>query len=196
MVSPLMRKAVAVWLVDNTILSFEQVADACGLHPLEVQGIADGEVAMGLVGCNPIATGEIDEEDLRACEKDPKRRLRVKYISDPASKKKKKTSVYTPVVRRRVKPDAALWLIENYPELSNGQIVSLIGTTVKIVKAIREKTYWNMKNIKPRDPILFRLCAQEGLDEALLKIRISNESEKKISSMDPGLELEESEAEE
>ncbi|AHX11421.1 hypothetical protein NHE_0479 [Neorickettsia helminthoeca str. Oregon] len=183
--SPLMRKAVAVWLVDKTALTFEQIAQACGLHVLEVEGIADGTVAQGLIGCDPRITGEVEQRDIEECENDPNKRLIIKSIVD---KKKKKGRGYTPVVKRRVKSDASLWLINNYPELSDSQIVSLIGTTAKIVKSIREKTYWNYDNLKPRDPLLFNLCSQEDLDDALLKVKISEQSERHLREIEEAME--------
>lgn len=180
-----MRKAVAVWLVDKTALTFEQIAQACGLHLMEVEGIADGTVAHGLIGCDPRITGEVDQSDIEACENDPKRSLVIKSIVD---KRKKKGRSYTPVVKRRVKSDAVLWLIDNYPKLTDAQIVSLIGTTVKIVKSIRNKTYWNYENLKPRDPILFSLYSQEDLDDALLKIKIFEQSERHLREVEENME--------
>ncbi|QHD65226.1 MULTISPECIES: DUF1013 domain-containing protein [Neorickettsia] len=185
MASPLMRKAVAVWLVDKTALTFEQIAQACGLHVLEVEGIADGTVAHGLIGCDPRITGEVEQADIEACENDPNRKLSIKSIVD---KRKRKGRAYTPVVKRRVKSDAALWLINKYPELSDAQIVSLIGTTAKIVKSIRDRTYWNYENLKPRDPILFNLYSQEDLDEALLKVKISEQSEQRLREIEESMQ--------
>jgi hypothetical protein len=189
MTKPLMRKAVAVWLIGNTTLTFNQIAQACDLHIFEVQAIADGDLALNLVGCDPRATGEINDEEIKICEKDKDRIVRVKPIFNLKQKKKRitKSTSYSNATKRRVKPDATIWLIQNYPELSDDQIVKLVKTTAKIVKSIRNKTYWNDENLKPRDPILFKLCSQEELEEVLLKVRISNQSEKRMQEAEESM---------
>lgn len=181
MTTPLMRKAVAVWLIDNTKLTFNQIAQACDLHLLEVQAIADGDIAINLVGCDPIVTGEIDTEELKLCEEDKERQLKIRSISRQKKKRSTaKSASYSNATKRKVKPDATIWLIKHYPELSDNHIVKLVKTTAKIVKSIRNQTYWNYENLKPRDPILFKLCTQEDLDEILLKVRISNQTEQSM----------------
>lgn len=169
MVLPLMPKATAVWLIENTTLSFEQIADFCGMHPLEVQGIADGEVAIGIVGKSPVESGQLSMDEVRRCEKDAKARLSLagdarKYMSNRV-----KGSRYTPVARRQDKPDAIAWLIKNHPELGDAQIVRLIGTTKSTIEAIRNKTHWNSQNIKAKDPVMLGLCTQIDLEATVTK---------------------------
>ena len=166
--TPLMPKATAVWLIENSTLTFDQIADFCGLHPLEVQGIADGEVAKGIMGVDPITASQLTPEMLEQCQKDPNAKL---VLADDArkhfqqEKKSKKGGKYTPVARRQDKPDALAWLLKNCPELSDAQITKLIGTTKSTIASIREKTHWNSANIKPKDPVLLGLCSQTELDK-------------------------------
>lgn len=173
MSKPLMPKATAVWLIDNTTLTFEQISDFCGLHILEVKGIADGEVASGITGMSPVTAGQLTSEEIEICEKNPKRTPK---LSDSArrhievKKKKKKTAKYTPVARRQDKPDAIAWITKNHPDMSTSQIEKLIGTTKNTINAIRERTHWNITNIKPRDPVLLGLCTQIELDKAISRI--------------------------
>ena len=168
MLRPLMPKASAVWLIDNTTLSFDQIADFCGLHPLEIQSIADGEVALHMVGFDPVANGQLTIEEIRRCEADPDSRLRMESTEVPLVTRAKGPR-YTPVARRQDKPDAIAWLVRTYPRLSDGQISRLIGTTKPTITAIRERTHWNMANIKPRDPVGLGLCTRYELEEALDK---------------------------
>lgn len=171
-----MPKATAVWLIENTTLNFEQIAEFCGMHPLEVQGIADGEVAIGIVGKSPMENGQLSMEEIRRCEKDPKARL---TLADDARKymaTRAKGSRYTPVARRHDKPDAIAWLIKSYPELGDAQIVRLIGTTKATIEAIRTKTHWNSQNIKPKDPVMLGLCTQVDLEATVEKARKSAET--------------------
>ena len=166
MATPLMPKATAVWLVENSSLTFEQIADFCGLHLLEVKGIADGDVAKGLIGIDPIVSGQLAPEELARCQKDPSSKL---SLSDSAIKliqaqKQKKTAKYTPVARRQDKPNAIAWLIKNCPELSDFQIVKLIGSTKTTIQSIRDKSHWNISNIKPKDPVLLGVCTQTELN--------------------------------
>lgn len=169
MTQPLMQKSTAVWLIDNTQLSFDQIADFCGLHPLEVQGIADGDVAQGVIGTDPVLKGVTTRESIKECEKDEAKRLKFTdtYKEYLAIEKKRKKAKYTPVARRQDKPDAIAWMVKNHPELSDGQISKLVGTTKKTIEDIRNKTYWNMNNLKPRDPVLLGLCTQTALEAAI-----------------------------
>jgi hypothetical protein len=166
---PLMPKATAVWLVENTALTFDQIAEFCGLHPLEVKGIADGEVAQGIVGLDPVARGQLTHEEIARCEGDPRAHLSLAPQNIPLPKARSKGPRYTPVSRRQDRPDAIAWLVRNHPELSDAQICKLIGTTKPTILSIRERTHWNIANIKPNDPVTLGLCTQIELDEAVEK---------------------------
>jgi uncharacterized protein len=168
---PLMPKATAVWLIDNTSLSFEQVAQFCGLHPLEVQGIADGEVAMGIQGMDPVLSGELTREEIKRCEADPSARLQMAKSGLPQPSKRTKGPRYTPVAKRQDKPDGISWLVRHHPELKDSQIARLIGTTKTTIQAVRERSHWNSQNIRPRDPVLLGLCSQIDLNAAVEKAR-------------------------
>src|SRR5438094_7218485 len=163
--TPLMPKATAVWLVENTALSFDQVADFCKLHPLEVKAIADGDAAQGIKGLDPVLTGQLSREEIEKAEKHPEYKLK---ISDPKVRlpepKKKKGPRYTPVSRRQDRPNAILWLVRNHPELKDSQIMRLVGTTKSTIQAIRERTHWNSANLTPLDPVTLGLCSQIDLD--------------------------------
>ena len=165
---PLMPKATAVWLIDNTTLTFKQIADFCGMHELEVKGIADGDVASGLVGVDPIIAGQLTAEEIKRCEQDLNAKLKLKqdHLFDSLDKKKKQTK-YTPIARRQDKPDAIYWLVKNYPEIQDNLVIKLIGTTKTTIEAIRNRQHWNMKNIRPRDPVLLGICTQIELDNLL-----------------------------
>jgi len=171
MTLPLMPKATAVWLVENTALSFEQIAEFCGMHPLEVQGIADGEVSGGIRGLDPTANGQLAPEEIARCEKDPKARLEILGTAKQYIAQKTKGSRYTPVARRQDKPDAIAWLIKHFPQMNDAQIGKLVGTTKNTIQAVRGKTHWNSGNIKPRDPVLLGLCSQTHLDAAVATIK-------------------------
>jgi len=171
MALPLMPKATAVWLVENTALSFEQIADFCGMHPLEVQGIADGEVSGGIRGMDPSASGQLSMDEIKRCEKDPAARLAILGTAKQYISQKTKGSRYTPVARRQDKPDAIAWLIKNYPHMTDAQVAKLVGTTKNTIQAVRGKTHWNSGNIKPRDPVLLGLCTQTHLDAAVASIK-------------------------
>lgn len=173
---PLMPKATAVWLVENTALSFEQIAEFCGMHPLEVQGIADGEVATGVRGVDPIAAGQLTAEEIKRGEKDAKAHLEMASTAKQYINKKAKGARYTPVARRGEKPDAIAWLVKNYPAMSDAQISKLVGTTKNTIQAVRSKAHWNSANIKPRDPVLLGLCTQTHLDHAISNIKESQAS--------------------
>ncbi len=169
MVLPLMPKATAVWLIENTTLSFDQIGEFCGMHPLEVQGIADGEVAIGIIGVDPVANGQLSAEAIKRAEADPKVRLSLLEDAHKMLTKKTKGARYTPVSRRQDKPDAISWLLKNHPYISDAQIIRLIGTTKNTINAVRGKSHWNSSNIKPKDPVLLGLCTQTHLDDAIAK---------------------------
>jgi uncharacterized protein len=166
---PLMRKATAVWLVENTSLTFVQIADFCGLHELEVQGIADGDVAAGIIGQNPINSGQLTREEISRCEDNAKTHLTLKHSAAEIirASAKKKTGKYTPIARRSDKPDGIFYLLKYYPDITNAKIKKLIGTTDKMIDSIRNKTHWNMKNLKPRDIVLLGLCSQSQFNDIL-----------------------------
>lgn len=166
---PLMPKATAVWLIDNTTLTFKQIADFCGMHELEVEGIADGDVASGVEGENPIDNGQLTQEELDRCSNDPNATLQIKPSSANKylNKAKSKGAKYTPIARRQDKPDAIFWLIKNIPDITDNQIIKLIGTTKATVDAIRDRSHWNMQNIRQRDPALLGLCSQTELDRLM-----------------------------
>ena len=168
---PLMPKATAVWLVENTALTFEQIAAFCGLHSLEIKAIADGEVAVGMVGLDPIANGQLSKEEIERAEKDENARLRLLIQDLPQPVARSKGPRYTPVTKRGDKPDAIAWVVKQYPDLSDAQISKLIGTTKPTIAAIRDRTHWNTPNIKPRSPVLLGLCTQRELEEAIATIR-------------------------
>jgi hypothetical protein len=168
--APLMPKATAVWLVDNTALSFRQIADFCKLHELEVKGIADGEVAVGIKGMDPVVANQLTREEIEKGEKDPAHRLQLaksKIVVPQVAKKK--GPKYTPVSRRQDRPDAITWLLRHHPELADSQIMKLVGTTKSTINAIRERTHWNSANLKPVDPVTLGLCSQLELDLAVRK---------------------------
>jgi len=173
---PLMPKATAVWLVDNTSLSFDQIADFCGLHPLEVKGIADEDVAKGIKGMDPVSAGQLTREQIDAAEKDPKLRLK---MAPPKHKmpavKLKKAPRYTPVSKRQDKPDAVYWLLRNHPEFADADIIKLIGTTKATIQKIRERSHWNATNIKAVDPVTLGLCSQLELDLAVSRAAVKKE---------------------
>ncbi len=168
---PLMPKATAVWLVDNTTLTFDQIATFCGLHPLEIQGIADGEVAVGIQGMDPIGSHELTREEIERCEKDKTAFLRMSRSELPKPKKRTKGPRYTPVAKRQDKPDGIAWLLRHHPELKDSQVARLIGTTKNTIQAVRERSHWNSPNIRPRDPVLLGLCNQTDLNAAVAKAR-------------------------
>ena len=169
---PLMRKAAAVWLVDNTALTFEQIADFCGMHELEIQGIADGEVAGGIVAQSPIDNGQLTREMIAACEKNPDKRLELKeQISEELDIATKKKGKYTPIARRSDKPSAIAYLLKYYPDITDTQIRKLIGTTTTMINSIKNRTHWNIKEITPRDPVLLGLCSQSLFNQVIDEIK-------------------------
>ena len=167
MALPLMPKATAVWLVENTSLTFEQIAAFCGLHSLEVQAIADGEVAIGMVGLDPVANGQLTKAEIERCERNQDLRLKLLVADLPLPVARSKGPRYTPITKRGDKPDAIAWLLKHHPELSDAQLCRLIGTTKPTIAAVRDRTHWNAPNIKPRNPVLLGLCTQRELEEAL-----------------------------
>jgi uncharacterized protein len=179
MVKILMPEATAVWLIDNTGLTFKQISDFCGMHELKVKGIADGDVASGIRGVSPIDNGQLTLEEIKRCEENDNNSLqisdRAKRFSDANVKSKKKGANYTPVARRQDKPDAVAWFIKHCPEVADIQIVKLIGTTKKTIESVRSRSHWNSSNIKPRDPVLLGLCSQISLDAVVNKARAKAE---------------------
>ena len=160
----LMPKATAVWLVDNTALSFEQIAAFCTLHPLEVQGIADGDVAGGIMGVNPIQNGQLTREEIEKAEADPNYRMKLSEPKVRVAAAKRKGPRYTPISRRNERPNAIKWLVRNHPELKDAQIMRLVGTTKSTIDSVRESTHWNSANLAAMDPVTLGLCSQIDLD--------------------------------
>ena len=164
MATPLMPKATAVWLVDNTSLSFEQIATFCRLHPLEVKAIADGEAAQGIKGMDPISTSQLSRDELELAQKDPSHKLNLLQSKVRVPTVKRKSPRYTPVSKRHDRPNAIRWLIRNHPELKDAQIIRLVGTTKTTIEAIRDGNHWNAQNLTPMDPVTLGLCTQISLD--------------------------------
>ena len=176
---PLMPRATAVWLVENTTITFKQIADFCNLHELEVKGIADGDVAKGIKAYNPILAGQLTREEIEASSKDTNRPLKLaKKLIDIRSKEKKRPK-YTPISKRQNRPDTIYWLVKNYPNLSDGQISKIVGTTKNTISSIRNRTYWNFQNLSPRDPVALGLCSQADLQKAIDKANRKQEREEK-----------------
>jgi len=166
MTMPLMPKATAVWLIEKTALTFTQIADFCGMHPLEVQAIADGEVAQGINGYDPVANSQLAESEIKRCEADPESRLKLLASNNPPPKRGKGAR-YTPVAKRNDRPDAIAFLLKSYPQLSEAQIIKLLGTTKDTIHKVRDRAHWNSANIKPRDPVILGLCSQTDLVAAV-----------------------------
>jgi uncharacterized protein len=164
---PLMAKATAVWLVDHTTLTFRQVAEFCGLHELEIQGIADGDVATGVKGFDPVANNQLDPIEIERGQKDPLYNLKLKFIASAVGEEKRRGPRYTPLSKRQDRPAAILWLVKFHPELSDGAIGKLVGTTKPTIQSIRERTHWNIGTIQPIDPVALGLCRQTELDAAV-----------------------------
>jgi len=166
MTLPLMPKATAVWLIEKTALTFTQIAEFCGMHPLEVQAIADGEVAQGIVGYDPIANGQITPDEITMGEADPDYRLKLAPTALPIPKRQR-GSRYTPVAKRNDRPDGIAFLLRNYPQLTEAQVSKLLGTTKDTIQKVRDRSHWNSANIKPRDPVILGLCSQTDLNAAV-----------------------------
>ncbi len=169
MARPIMAKATAVWLVDNTTLSFKQIADFCGLHELEVNGIADGEVAQGIKGFDPITNNQLTQDEIDRAQDAPAHKLELMYYAAAEGEQKRRGPRYTPLSKRQDRPAAILWLVKFHPELTDGQISKLVGTTKPTIVALRERTHWNISNIQPIDPVALGLCKQLELDAAVQK---------------------------
>src|SRR5690606_39209870 len=167
MTKPLMAKATAVWLVDNTTLSFKQIADFCGMHELEVQGIADGDVATGVKGFDPIANNQLEPGEIEKGQADTLYRLKLKHNPAALGEEKRRGPRYTPLSKRQDRPAAILWLVKFHPELADSQIAKLVGTTKPTIASIRDRTHWNISNITPIDPVALGLCRQSELDAAV-----------------------------
>ncbi len=164
MSKPLMAKATAVWLVDNTTLSFKQIAEFCGMHELEIQGIADGDVATGVKGFDPVGNNQLDAIEIDRGQADPLYKLRIKFNASAVGEEKRRGPRYTPLSKRQDRPAAILWLVKFHPELTDGAVGKLVGTTKPTIQAIRERTHWNINNITPIDPVALGLCKQSELD--------------------------------
>ena len=167
--TPLMPMATAVWLVENTTLTFKQIANFCNLHEVEVQGIADGEVAKGIIAYNPIISGQLTREEISLSSNDHDRQLKINSTDIEISSSEKKIKKYIPMSKRQDKPDSALWLIKHHPELKDSQIAKLVSITTNSVKAIRNKNYWNYNNLNAKDPVAMSLFSQKDLMEAIEK---------------------------
>ncbi|MBU6499119.1 MAG: DUF1013 domain-containing protein, partial [Rhodospirillales bacterium] len=163
MTLPLMPKATAVWLIEKTALTFTQIADFCGMHPLEVQAIADGEVAQGIVGYDPVANSQLTQAEITRCEADPEARLKLLPTTLPPPKRSRGAR-YTPVAKRNDRPDGIAFLLRSYPQLGESQIAKLMGTTKETIQKVRDRSHWNSPNIKPRDPVILGLCTQTDLN--------------------------------
>jgi hypothetical protein len=169
MAKPIMAKATAVWLVDNTTMSFKQIADFVEMHELEVQGIADGDVAAGVKGFDPIGNNQLTQEEIDKAQADPLYKLSLKFYAAAVGEEKRRGPRYTPLSKRQDRPASILWLVKFHPELSDGQISKLVGTTKPTIQAIRERTHWNITNINPIDPVALGLCKQTELDALVQK---------------------------
>ena len=177
--TPLMPMATAVWLVENTTLTFKQIANFCDLHEVEIQGIADGEVAKGIKAYNPIISGQLSRDEIELSSKDENRALQIKSSDIEISNTEKKTKKYIPLSKRQDKPDSALWLIRQHNMLKDSQIAKLVGVTKNSVTSIRNKSYWNYNNLNPKDPVALNLFNQKDLVEALEKAERRIKREKK-----------------
>ena len=203
MSKPIMAKATAVWLVDNTTISFKQIADFCGLHELEVQGIADGDVATGVKGFDPITNNQLTQEEIDKAEADPLHKLQLKYNAAAVGEEKRRGPRYTPLSKRQDRPASILWLVKFHPELTDGQISKLVGTTKPTIQSIRERTHWNISNIQPIDPVALGLCKQSELAAAVQKAAakkardgevMSDEERRKLVSTEQSLGMDPEEA--
>ena len=199
MAKPIMAKATAVWLVDNTTISFKQIADFVGMHELEVQGIADGDVAAGVKGFDPIANNQLTQEEIDQAEANPLHKLKLKFNPSAVGEEKRRGPRYTPLSKRQDRPAAILWLVKFHPELTDGQISKLVGTTKPTIQSIRERTHWNISNIQPVDPVALGLTKQSELDAAVQKAAakkaadgdlMSDDERRKLVGTEQSLEME------
>jgi len=187
---PLMPKATAVWLIEKTALTFTQIADFCGMHPLEVQAIADGEVAQGIVGYDPVANSQLTADEIRRCEADPAARLKLVPANNPINKRSRGAR-YTPVAKRNDRPDAIAFVLRNFPQLSEAQVIKLLGTTKDTIQKVRERSHWNSTNIKPRDPVILGLCSQTDLNAMVTQANERLARDGKVVPVPPPPEAEE-----
>lgn len=196
--APLMPKATAVWLVENTALSFDQIAEFCKLHPLEVKAIADGESAQGIKGLDPVITGQLSREEIAKGEANPDHRLKLAEPKVRVPESKRRAPRYTPLSKRQDRPAAILWLVKFHPELADAQIRKLVGTTNPSIQAIRERTHWNINNIQPIDPVALGLCRQSELDSEVQKAArkraaeggvMNDDERRKLVSTEQSLEM-------
>jgi len=192
-------KATAVWLVDNTTLTFKQIADFTGFHELEIQGIADGDVAVGVKGFDPIANNQLVQEEIDRGEKNPLYKLKLKFNPAARDEDKRRGPRYTPLSKRQDRPNAILWLVKFHPELSDGQIAKLVGTTKPTIQSIRERTHWNIQNMQPIDPVALGLCKQTELDAAVAKAAsarekvMTDDERRKLVSTEQSLDMDSAE---
>ncbi|CUJ06547.1 DUF1013 domain-containing protein [Cognatishimia activa] len=184
MAKPIMAKATAVWLVDNTTISFKQIADFVGMHELEIQGIADGDVAAGVKGFDPIANNQLTQDEIDAAEGSPLHKLKLKFNAAAVGEEKRRGPRYTPLSKRQDRPNSILWLVKFHPELTDGQIAKLVGTTKPTIQSIRERTHWNIANMQPIDPVALGLCKQSELDAAVQKAAAKQAAEGNVMSDD------------
>lgn len=198
MAKPLMAKATAVWLVDNTTISFKQIADFVGMHELEVQGIADGDVAAGVKGFDPIANNQLTQDEIDTAQGNPLHKLKLKFNPAATGEEKRRGPRYTPLSKRQDRPNSILWLVKFHPELSDGQIAKLVGTTKPTIQSIRERTHWNISNMQPIDPVALGLCKQSELDAIVQKAAakkaaeggvMSDDERRKLVSTEQSLEM-------
>ena len=185
---PFMPKATAVWLVENTKISFKQIASFCGLHELEVKGIADGDVAKGIKAYNPILAGQLTRDEINLCSENHERPLSLsKKKQEVVVSSERKKSKYTPISKRKDRPDAVLWLVKNFPQLSDGQIAKIVGSTKGTVALIRNRTYWNFSNLSAKDPVILSLCSQLQFEKAVGKADRRVKREKKLKEKEKKL---------
>ena len=198
MATPIMARATAVWLVDNTMLTFKQIADFVGMHELEIQGIADGDVATGVKGFDPVTNNQLDAEEIKKAEADPLHKLTLKHNPAAVGEEKRRGPRYTPLSKRQDRPASIYWLVKFHPELTDGQISKLVGTTKPTIQSIRERTHWNISNIQPIDPVALGLCKQSELDTAVQKAAakkatdgaiMSDDERRKLVSTEQSLEM-------
>ncbi|WP_305971449.1 MULTISPECIES: DUF1013 domain-containing protein [unclassified Mameliella] len=189
-------KATAVWLVDNTTMTFKQIADFTGFHELEIQGIADGDVAAGVKGFDPVANNQLEQGEIDKAEKDPLHKLKLKHNPAARDEEKRRGPRYTPLSKRQDRPNAILWLVKFHPELADSQIAKLVGTTKPTIQSIRERTHWNIQNMQPIDPVALGLCRQSELDAAVAKAAkdlakvMTDDERRKLVSTEQSLEME------
>ena len=189
MTKPIMAKATAVWLIDNTVLTFTQIANFCGLHELEVQGVADGDVASGVKGFDPITNNQLTQSEIDKGINDKSYQLQLKYYAAAEGEQKRRGPRYTPLSKRQDRPASILWLVKFHPELTDAQISKLVGTTKPTINAIRERSHWNIQNIQPIDPVALGLCKQLELDAAVQKANAKKILEREESSDDESRKL-------